>query len=86
MKQKAWVEHLFANLYTDDKEILTLSSCTMVEMEERTTHFRTQAYVVESDEDVFKASTSFESFHHPAKHPLSNMVLLARFLMLVKML
>lgn len=82
VKQRAWVEYLFPNLYTNDGEILTLSTCTEAEMEERIAHFGTQAYVAESDEDIFKAGTSFESFYHQAKYPLSNMALFVGFLML----
>lgn len=82
MKQKSCVEYLFLNLYIDDKEIQTLSPCTKAEIEEKITHYGTQAFVAKSNMDVFKIGTSFESFHYQAKYPLSNIALLAGFLML----
>lgn len=79
MKQRARVEYLFLNLFSDDKELSTLSICTDVEIEERIASFGTQAYITGSNEDVFKVGTSYESFHYQAKYPLSNMTLLAGF-------
>lgn len=56
--------------------------CTKAKVEKRIAHFGTQAYVVESDKDIFKNGTSFESFHHQAKYPLSNMALFEGFMVL----
>ena len=40
------------------------------------------SYTTESAEDAFKADTTFESFHHQARTPISDRALLAGFLML----
>lgn len=47
-KQKALVEYLFLNLYTDGNDLSTLSTCLEDEIEERIDHFVTQAYTTES--------------------------------------
>ena len=39
-------------------------------------------YTTNSDEDIFKAGTIFESFHYQAQIPISDKALLAGFLML----
>lgn len=64
--KKTLVEYLFTNLYIDAEDLSTLVVCTEAEVAERIAHFGTQAYVAKSDEDIFKAGTSFESFHHQA--------------------
>lgn len=46
-KQKALVEYLFLNLYTDGNDLSTLSTCLEDEIEERIDHFGTQAYTIE---------------------------------------
>jgi len=42
----------------------------------------TNSYTIESNEDVFKSDTVFESFHHQAKILISDRALLACFLIL----
>jgi len=42
----------------------------------------TNLYTKKSNEDNFRPDKIFESFHHQAKTAISNMVMLARFLML----
>ena len=42
----------------------------------------TNSYTTESNEDIFRPDTVFESFHHQARIPISDRALLAGFLML----
>lgn len=43
VKQKAWVEYLFPNLYTDGEDLSTLAVHTEAEVEKRIAHFDTKA-------------------------------------------
>lgn len=78
IKQNAQAEYLFPNLDINGGVSIYIDA----EVEERKDRLRTHAYVIESDEYVFKAGTSFDGFHHQAKYPLSSMALFACFLML----
>lgn len=82
VKQKAWANYLFLNFDSDTPYFSYLPFIFDKEVEEKITQFRTHSYVTDSDEDVFKAGTSFVSFHYQAKHRLSNSALLTGFLML----
>lgn len=59
---------------------MTPLACT--EVEETITYFGTKAYFRESDEDILKACTSFDSFHHQAKYPFIQHGFIVGFLIL----
>lgn len=53
MKQKAWVDYLFPNFDEDNFDFSRLSVISEKEIEERIAHFGTNAYITESDKDIF---------------------------------
>lgn len=76
IKQKAWADYLFPNFIEDNSDFSCLLVISEKEIEERISCFDMNAYVTESNEDVFKAGISFDSFHYQAKYWLSDSALL----------
>jgi hypothetical protein len=78
----SWANYLFPGL--DDKKKRRIGRLEVVpddkilERISQTVGF----YTTESNEDTFQADTTFESFHHQARTPISDRALLAGFLML----
>ena len=77
----AWADYLFNGLGDKADRLTRLAPGTDAEIEERISA-STSSYTTKSVEDTFRPETVFESFHHQAKTPISNKVLLAGFLML----
>jgi len=77
----AWANYLFEGLGDKIGQMSHLALSTDMEIEERI-NASTSSYTTESNEDTFKSDMIFESFHHQAKIPISNITLLTEFLML----
>ena len=75
------VSYLFNDINEKSSPMTYLASCTDEEIVERIS-VSTSSYMIESNEDTFKPSTVFESFHHQARIPISDRALLAGFFML----
>ena len=78
--QMSWATYLFPGV---NKATLMsrLAPSTVEKFFERISA-STSSYTTESNEHIFKPDTLFESFHHQARIPISDRVLLASFLML----
>jgi hypothetical protein len=81
VKQACWANYLFPGVEDKRSPIGRLKVATNDEIEERISQ-TVGFYTTESAEDAFKADTTFESFHHQARTPISDRALLAGFLML----
>lgn len=77
LKQKIWADYLFPNLHQNNPNFSRLPVISEKEIEESIAYFETNACVIESNEDIFKAGTSFDNFHYQAKYGLSDTALLA---------
>ena len=81
IKQLSWAEYLFQNL-SDKNAAVSRREASTPETIQALINDATVHYVSEGIEDDFPAQTEFESFHHQAATPISDMALLAGFLML----
>ena len=70
VKQMLWANYLFPGVNKTDL-MTRLAPSTDEEITERIST-STSSYTIESNEDTFKLDTSFESFHHQAKVPMSD--------------
>lgn len=64
VKQKAWADYLLPNFNEDNSDFTHLSTVFDQEIEDRIAYFGTNAYITESDEDISRDSSSFDSFHY----------------------
>ena len=76
----SWVNYLFLGVNKTDP-MTRLAPSTDKEKTERISA-STSSYTIESNEDIFRPDTVFESFHYQAKVPMSDRALLMGFLML----
>jgi len=65
VKQMFWVSYLFNGITEKDSPVTSLAPCTDEEIAERI-NASTSSYTTESNKDIFKPDTVFESFHHQA--------------------
>jgi len=77
----SWANYMFPGV--DDKNVFVTRRgvCTDEEYTARITDSE-EFYSTDSNEDIFKPDTLFESFHRQAQTPISDRALLADFLML----
>jgi len=73
--------YLFQGLGEKSGSVTRLAASTNAKIAERISELVT-SYRTESNEDIFKHGTIFDSFHHHVKTPISDRALLAGFLML----
>ena len=81
VKQMSWVSYLFNDLNDKNVPVTRLAPSTNEEIAEIISA-STSSYTTESNEDIFKLDTVFESFHLQAKILIFNRVLLAGILTL----
>jgi len=81
VKQMSYANYLFCGVEEKSGLVSQLMASTDTEIIERISESVT-SYTIESNENTIKHDTVFDSFHHPAKIPISNRALLAGFLML----
>ena len=77
----SWANYLFQDLRNKTGLVSRQAASTDAKINERIFAV-VSSYITESNEDTFKPGTIFENFHHQAKTSISDMALLADFLML----
>lgn len=72
---------MFPDFEEDNSNFIHPAVISKKEIDDKIAHFGTNAFVIESNESIFRASTSFDSFHYQTKYQQSNSALLVGFLM-----
>lgn len=72
-----WATYLFRNLKDSLGGITSYKATDNDEIERHIEEIGDVSYTAESDEDGFKTSTVFESFHYQARFPISSEALLS---------
>lgn len=64
ISQKLWANYLFQDVNHLEVAVMKLDPLSRTSIEARIAHLGSTPYTIDSNEDGFKAGTSFQSFHH----------------------